>query len=289
MQRPLSVARLASPLRAWAGRIVFALLVATAFSLMLLSKADVAVIERARSAVDDAVAPLLDALSRPVATVNGIIDYAEELSDLRAENERLRVENDRLLSWQARAMELEAENKRLSALLNFAPDPVARSVTARVIGDQGGAFARSLLLSAGGDQGIDKGQAAMTGEGLAGRVVGAGERSARVLLLTDINSRIPVLVGEQRHRAMLAGNNSPEPKLLYLDPDVSLAAGDYVVTSGDGGAFPSGLPIGRVAATRQGTTAVRPFIDWDQLEVLRLVDYGQEREPGPLLAGAGRR
>jgi len=289
MQRPLSVARLATPLRAWASRLVFAFLVASAVTLMLLSKADVAVIERARSAVDDAVAPLLEALSRPVTTVNGIIDYAEEMAALRAENAKLRAENQRLITWQARAMELQAENRRLAELLNFVPDPEARSVTARVIGDQGGAFARSLLLNAGRLQGVDKGQAAMTGSGLVGRVVGAGHRSARVLLLTDINSRIPVLVGQQRLRAGLAGNNAPDPILLYLDGDAVVDAGDYVVTSGDGGLFPNGLPIGRVESIRDSRIAVRPFIDWDRLEVLRLVDYGMVAEPEGLLAEALQR
>lgn len=284
MQRPLSVARLATPVRAWAGRLAFALLVATAFTLMLLSKADVAVIERARSAVDDAVAPLLEALSRPVTTVNGIIDYAEEMADLRAQNAALKAENERLLAWQSRALELEAENRRLAALLNFVPDPVARSVSARIIGDQGGAFARSLLLNAGSAQGVDRGQAAMTGNGLVGRVVGTGERSARVLLLTDINSRIPVLVGEQRNRAVLAGDNSPEPHLLYVDPDVALKTGDYVVTSGDGGVFPSGLPIGRLSKVADGRTSVRPFVNWDRLEILRLIDYGVVRDSGPAVA-----
>ncbi len=284
MQRPLTVARLATPLKAWAGRLTFAFLVAAAFTLMLLSKADVAVVERARSAVDDAVAPLLEALSRPVTTVNGIIDYAEEMAALRAQNEALKAENERLLTWQARALELQSENKRLAALLNFAPDPEARSVSARIIGDQGGAFARSLLLNAGSLQGVGRGQAAMTGNGLVGRVVGTGERSSRVLLLTDINSRIPVLVGEQRHRAVLAGDNTPEPHLLYVDPDVQLGRGDYVVTSGDGGIFPNGLPIGRLSAIAEGKSAVRPFVNWDRLEILRLIDYGVVRDSEPTLS-----
>lgn len=286
MQRPTPVARLATPLKAWAGRLVFAFLVASAVTLTLLSKADVAVIERARAAVDDAVAPLLEALSRPVTTVNGIIDYAEEMAALRAENAHLRAENQRLVAWQARALELQAENRRLAQLLNFVPDPAARSITARVIGDQGGAFARSLLLNAGRLDGVDKGQAAMTGSGLVGRVVGAGQRSARVLLLTDINSRIPVLVGEQRHRAVLAGDNSTDPTLLYLDGDIRLQAGDYVVTSGDGGVFPNGLPIGRVATIIEGRVGVRPFIDWDRLEVVRLVDYGMVQGADRVLAEA---
>ncbi|MEO1192235.1 MAG: rod shape-determining protein MreC [Pseudomonadota bacterium] len=293
MQRPVSIAKIATPLRAWAGRIGFAFLVAFAFSLMLLSRADVGVIDRTRASLDDAIAPLLDALSRPVTTVNSIVDYAEEMAALRAENAELRAENEQLLTWQARTRELQAENQRLAELLNLTPDPQARSVTARVIGDQGGAFARSLLLGAGRNQGVDRGQAALTGDGLAGRVVGIGDRSSRVLLLSDLNSRIPVLVGEQRHRAVLVGNNAPDPLLRYVDPDVSLQPGDFVVTSGEGGIFPNGLPIGRVSALpgseSERPTVVRPFVNWDRLEVLRLVDYGLERERDAQLADSPAR
>jgi len=265
--------RLATPLKAWAQRFLFLLLAAAAFGLMLLGKADIAIIERARTAVQDAVAPLLEGLAKPVDTVNGIIDYASELATLQATNEALRAENERLLQWQATAREVMAENERLRLLLNFVPDPSARFLTARVVGDQGGAFARSILVSAGAAAGVAKGQAAMTGDGLVGRVAEVGNRSARILLLTDINSRIPVLVGGDRDRAVLVGNNSSEPEILYLADDARVAVGDYVVTSGIGGVLPPGLPVGLVARSASGVIAVRPFVDWDHLETVRLVDY----------------
>ncbi|HKY95734.1 MAG TPA: rod shape-determining protein MreC [Kiloniellales bacterium] len=266
--------RLATPLKAWAQRFLFLLLVAAAFALMLLGKADIALIDRARTAVQDGLAPLLDGLSKPIATVNGLIDYASELASLQAENEALRQKNQELLAWEAIARETAAENERLRALLNFVPDAAVGHRSARVIGDQGGAFVRSILVAAGTLDGVRRGQAAMTGEGMVGRVVSVGKRSARVLLLTDLNSRVPVLVGEARHRAMLVGDNSALPDLMYLDDGARLAVGDYVVTSGIGGVFPQGLPIGRVAAVEDGVAEVAPFVDWAHLEVIRLVDYG---------------
>ena len=266
--------RLATPLKAWAQRFLFLLLVAAAFALMLLGKADIALIDRARTAVQDGLAPLLDGLSKPIATVNGLIDYASELASLQAENEALRQKNQELLAWEAIARETAAENERLRALLNFVPDAAVGHRSARVIGDQGGAFVRSILVAAGTLDGVRRGQAAMTGEGMVGRVVSVGKRSARVLLLTDLNSRVPVLVGEARHRAMLVGDNSALPDLMYLDDGARLAVGDYVVTSGIGGVFPQGLPIGRVAAVDDGVAEVAPFVDWAHLEVIRLVDYG---------------
>ncbi len=283
-KRPGTVMRLATPLKAWAQRFVFLALAAAAFALMLLGKADIAIIDRARTAVQDAVAPLLDGLSKPIDSVNGIIDYASELANLQAMNQALREENERLLQWQSTARELMAENERLRQLLNFTPDPAARFISARVIGDQGGAFARSILVSAGAADGIAKGQAAMTGEGLVGRVADVGQRSARVLLLTDLNSRVPVLVGSNRDRAVLVGDNSAQPDIVYLEDDATVLLGDYVVTSGHGGVFPPGLPVGVVSRVADGIIEVNPFVDWEHLEVVRLVDYAL---PGLLDQPAG--
>lgn len=292
-KRPGTVLRLATPLKAWAQRFVFLLLAGSAFAVMLLGKADVALVERARTAVQDAVAPLLDALSRPIATVNGIIDYASEMANLRAENAALRAENARLRQWQVSGVELMTENQRLRQLLNFAPDPSARFVSARVIGDQGGAFVRSILIAAGTLDGVRKGQAVLTGEGLVGRVADVGQRSARVLLLTDINSRVPVLVGPDRDRAVLVGDNSGQPDLIYLGVDARPAVGDYVVTSGHGGVLPPGLPVGVVSRVANGLVSVRPFVDWEHLEFVRVIDFGlpgliEELSSGSLAAPRGR-
>lgn len=266
--------RLATPIRAWFGRFAFAALVALTFAVMILGKADIALFERVRTAVVDAVAPVLEGFSRPVETVNRVIDDVGELADLRAENDRLRQENERLLAWQAQARQLAAENTQLAQLLNLVLEQPVSFITARVIGDQGGAFVRSVLLAAGSADGVKKGQAALTGVGLAGRVAEVGGRAARVLLLTDINSRIPVLVGNSRNRAVLAGDNTAEPDLVYLLPDAQVAVGDYVVTSGQGGVIPPGLPVGEVSSVEDGIIQVRPFVDWDHMEYLRLADYG---------------
>jgi len=116
------------------------------------------------------------------------------LIDLRAENTRLREERARLLHWQTVARRLDSENKALRDLLNFKPVPEPTFITARVIVDSGGAFANSLVLNAGSRAGVAKGQAVVTGDGLVGRIHGVGARSARVLLVTDLNSRIPALI-----------------------------------------------------------------------------------------------
>ena len=92
----------------------------------------------------------------------------------------------------------------------------------------------------------------MTGDGLVGRVAELGDHAARILLLTDLNSRVPVVIEETRERAILSGDNTERPALAYLPPDARVSSGQRVVTSGSGGVLPAGLPIGTVTVGRDG-------------------------------------
>ena len=268
--------RLAQPIRLWVQRFTFLLLLAAAAGLMLLGKADTVLVERLRVAVTDSIAPLLDALSRPTAVVNDLIEHGRNVYGLALENRTLREENARLLQWQAVARRLEVENAALRGLTGYVPEAAASDISARVIGASGGAYVRSVLIAAGSRHGVRKGQAAVAGAGLAGRVTEVGDRSARVLLITDLNSRIPVVVEGSRDQAVLAGDNSDRPRLDYLRSNARVSPGDRVVTSGIGGIFPPGIPVGIVVGVGgvDGGFRVQPPIDWDRLEFLRLMDFG---------------
>ncbi|HEX9770833.1 MAG TPA: rod shape-determining protein MreC [Kiloniellales bacterium] len=277
------VLRLAQPVKAWVQRSALLLLVTAAVALMLLGRTQSGLVEKARAVVADGVAPILDFASRPISGTVDALESVQNLMALARENAALREANRRLRSWQAVAYRLEAENGALRELLRMAPDPRSRYVTARVVADNGGAFVRSVLVNAGARDGIVQGQAAVTGEGLAGRVAQLGGRSAQVLLITDMNSRIPVMLADSRERAVLAGNNTNRPALLYLSPRSRVEAGDRVLTSGDGGVFPAGLPVGVVAVSDDSTVRVQPFVDWERMEYLRLIDF----ELSGLLLSAG--
>lgn len=257
-------------------RFALVVLVLASFGLMLLGKADTVAVERLRVTVADAVAPVLDVISRPAESVADGVEYVRGLTRLHEENARLRAENETLLRWQSVARRLEAENDALKTLLNFAPEPAAAFVSGRVVADTGGAFAHSLLMLAGRADGVRKGQAVMTSEGLVGRVAAVGSRASRVLLITDINSRIPVVVGEGRQRAMLAGENTDRPRLIYLPSNAGVAPGDLVATSGVAGAFPPDLPVGVVASVEDGVVRVAPYVQRERLEMVRALDYGLE-------------
>jgi rod shape-determining protein MreC len=266
--------RLSIPVRQALSRLTLPVLIAVAFGVMLLGKADALLAERARMALADALAPLFGVISEPIATVHTAIADAGGLMSLRDENIRLREENDRLRQWQAVAMALDAENTALKANLHWIPDPAPSYVTARVVADAGGVYARAVLLSTGPNRVITKGQIALDERGLVGRVTEIGNRSARVLLITDINSRIPVTLESSRARAMLIGTNNARPRLMYWPEGSMPVEGERVVTSAEANAFPSGLPIGVVHYTANNVPEVEPFARLDRLEIVRIFDYG---------------
>jgi rod shape-determining protein MreC len=241
---------------------------------MLLGRAETRLVEQARMVVVDAVTPILDVLARPAATIAEGVEHVRDLAALRAENSRLRDENVRLMHWQTVARRLEHENRSLRAQLNYVPDPDPAFATARVVADTGGSFVHSLLINAGSRDGIRKGQAVVAGEVLVGRVAEVGLRASRILLLTDINSRIPVMIESSRTKAILTGDNSDRPKLSYLVGGITMSPGDRIITSGHGGAFPPGIPVGVISAVGEGTAVLEPFVQRHRLEYVTVVDFG---------------
>ncbi len=261
-------------LKLLAQRFAFLSMILISLGLMLVGKADGVLVERVRLAVGDVVAPVIEVIFRPATAIANAVNGVRELASLRADNGRLREENARLMHWQTVARHLDVENQALHAQLNFIPDPDASFITSRVIGDTGGAFVHSMLINAGSRDRVRKGQAVVSGETMVGRIIDVGLRSARVLLLTDINSHLPVMVEGTRARAILTGDNSDRPRLDYLSPNANVAPGDRVVTSGHGGVFPPGLPIGVVSSVQDGVIRVEPFVHRQQLEYVMVVDYG---------------
>jgi len=257
-----------------AHRSTLALLLLLSVAIMLIGKADPTLYERTRMAVSDVATPILDVMSRPVAAGAQMIDDIGEIAAVHARNETLREENQRLRRWRAVAQGLESENAKLREILNFTPPAPASFISGRVIGDSGGAFLRSVLVNVGSNHGVRKGAAAVDDAGLLGRVAEVGSWSSRILLVTDLNSRIPVLVGDARERAILAGDNTDRPRLDYLPAEISIRPGDLVITSGHGGAFPAGLPVGTVERMEDGELRVQPFLSPNRLEFVRLMDFG---------------
>lgn len=263
--------RLPAPVRTLLRRFNLILLLGVAATFMAVDKTGLEAGRNLRAAVADAAVPVMDALSRPIESVNLAVDEVVGLVNLRAENAELRLAVERLRHWETEARRLARENAALRNLSRLAPDRFPVFVTGRVVGDSGNAFVRAVLVNAGGDDGVREGHAAVTGEGLVGRVVDVGRGASRVLLLTDIGSRIPVVVERTGRHAVLAGDNSRRARLSYLPRSAGLAVGDRLVTSGQGGALPPGLPVGIVSELSEAGARVRPIADLGRLEYVRLI------------------
>jgi len=268
------VIRLSIPLRQALARLSLPVLIAAAFGTMLLGKADALLAERARTLLADSLAPFYAAFSEPARAVRNAIADAQDLLIIREENTRLREENERLRRWQAAALALESENAMMRRQLSFVPERAPAYHTARVIADGGGVYARAVLLAVPPDMQVRRGQIALDERGFVGRVTEVGARSARVLLATDMNSRIPVTLEGSRARAMMAGTNGARPRLQHWSDGSRPEEGERVVTSAEGMAFPAGLPIGVVRWTASGVAEVEMFARADRLDLVRLFDFG---------------
>ena len=263
-----------APLKSAAQRFAYSALVLLSIALMVIGRADGSLIEHIRTKTSDVLAPVLEAVTQPVTAVTDAVAHVRALTELYRENERLKTENAALMQWQQVARRLDNENSGLRALMNYQPEGSVWFITGRVIGTSGGAFSRNLLINRGTLDSVAKGQAVSAGSGLVGRVTEVGDRAARVLMITDLNSRIPVQIDGNHDRAILAGDNTDRPQLAYVGPHTKINVGDRIVTSGDGGVFPPGMPVGTVASVDGGNIRVEPFADLSRVEYLRVVDFG---------------
>ena len=249
------------PIRLITTRITPVILVLLCVTLVIAHRLESAPVEKLRTMVTDAAAPVLYAVSKPVSDFVSSFDGVATMRSLKAENIRLKEENAKLKEWYETALRLQAENQSFRDLLNVRADPELSFVTARVVSDPGGAFIKSVLLPVGAKDGLRKGGAVMSSEGLIGRVTEVGVRSSRVLLVTDLNSRIPVTIQNTRTKAILAGKNDDLMRLEHLPVDSGLTVGQRIVTSGDGGQLQPGIPVGEIAEISGDGVWVRPLGD----------------------------
>jgi len=279
MARDRSDESYARPVR----RLLLAVLVLCLIALVLVWRIDNPRVERMRAAIVDRVVPNMEWAMAPVVGVTRMLDDFQSYTRLYEQNERLREELQQMRAWREAALQLEQENARLLDLNRVQLNPELTFVTGIVLADSGSPFRRSVLINVGARDGMLDGWATMDGLGVVGRISGVGDRTARVLLVTDANSRIPVTVQPSGQQALLMGDNSTAPVLEFLEDPEDISAGDRIVTSGDGGLFPPGLLMGQVVFTTDGRMRARLAADLNRLSFLRVM----RSHPGTTLDDPG--
>ncbi|MBV0910980.1 rod shape-determining protein MreC [Anianabacter salinae] len=271
-------------------RILTGLVVLVLLATFLLWRIDSPRVERFRMALVDRVVPSFDWAMAPVSFAAGMVQDFQSYSRIYEQNQQLRRELQQMKAWKEAALQLEQQNAKLLDLNKVRLDPKLTHVTGIVLADAGSPFRQSVLLNVGRRDGIVDGWATTDGLGLVGRIAGVGENTARVVLLTDSNSRVPVTIQPSGQRALVSGDNTKLPLLDFIEDDDQIRPGDRIVTSGDGSVFPAGIAVGQVARAPDGRYRARLAADYERLDFLRVLRAMPKEpitDPGSLLAPEG--
>ncbi len=240
--------------------------------LMIVSAVKPRIFEGVRNSATEGFAPILIVAGLPFQNFALFLHDVTGFAQLQADKKRLQEENEKLREWYQMALLLDSENKSLRKLLNMAPMNEYTHVGARVMSDSGSTYAKSLLVAIGANQGVKKGNAVLSGDGLIGRIIDSSDNTARVLLVTDFNSRVPVVVENTSQHAIMAGNNSVRPRLIHLPQESDISIGARIVTSGYGGIYPHGIPVGLVQMAGNGSDyEIVLFANLDALQNVKIM------------------
>jgi rod shape-determining protein MreC len=241
----------------------------------------------ARGGFEAAAGPVGGVFAAPVRWAGAARDYVGGYFFAIGENRRLKAEIAGLRGWRDEAIAQKNINGRYEALLGLRTEPPVPMATGRAISESRGPFSNAKLIDVGSAKGVRIGNPVVTEHGLVGRVTGVTGGVSRVVLLTDVASRTPVMIERTDARAMLTGDGGDSPRLEFIRGSGSIKAGDRILSSGDGGGLPRGLPVGVAAKGVDGAWRVKLFSDHgaiDYVRVLLFQSFGQLVSPNALNA-----
>jgi rod shape-determining protein MreC len=219
------------------------------------------------------------------AVSDALLRTKENLSqfwNLYREHAELQTRVETLERELVNTEELEKENERLRKLLDFKKEVPGKTVPARVIGRDLAPWRRTLVIDKGSTDGVKNRMAVVNAEGLVGRVVEVAPFSARVVLLLDPESRVSTIFQESRDLGVAEGDGTTWLRVIHLDREATVKIRDRVLTSGLGGIYPKGIPIGIVETVgneKNGLelfAAVRPFVNFSKLEEVLCVTSSRD-------------
>ncbi|WP_339870816.1 rod shape-determining protein MreC [uncultured Brevundimonas sp.] len=240
-----------------------------------------------RSSADAVAGPVGGVFAAPVRWAGAASDYVGGYFFAVSENRRLKAQLADFQQQRDQVIALRNVNARYEAMLGVRTEPPVPMATARSISESRGPFNRARLLDVGSGKGVRVGNPVINEHGLVGRIIGTSPRVSRMLHLTDVASQTPVLIARSDARAILKGDGSGNPRLEFVRGVGSIEVGDRVLTSGDGGGFPRGLPIGVAAKGIDGSWRVKLFSDRGAIDYVRVMlfqDFGQLLESDDLNA-----
>lgn len=231
------------------------------------------------------LSPVLHPAARLSGTLEDVWDGYLRLIDTQRENLRLREDiralNTRLLEMQ----EALQSNQRLERLLEMKKNLKPATVAASVVGEDSTSWFRTLVINRGSSSLVRDGMAVIAADGVVGQTIKVAGEAARVLLLTDHSSGISATIQRSRARGVVKGKGEMLCSLEFATREEDVKVGDLVITSGIGGVFPRGVPIGEVTMVKRGeygifqTVSIRPSVNLAHLEEVLVVERGGYAQP----------
>ena len=222
-------------------------------------------------------------LSTPFVKLGDYFPFVQSRRLLAKQNGELRREND-ALRQQVRALgETGDENLRLHRLLSLKEPAATHTITARVIGRDASNWWESIQIDRGGNDGLHINMAVLNADGLIGKIVSVTKGESRVLLLTDPNCKVSALLQNTREPGIVAGVKrslrfSPHCVMTYVNREAKITPGESVISSGLGGVFPKGIPIGTVTGSLLNKQTgmyqdvqIKPAADFRRLEEVLVI------------------
>lgn len=246
--------------------------------ILLVSLSGFIKFDNLRGVTANTIAPAVSTLASPLRAFGSFLSNATSFNEMRAELDEVRRENERLNEWFHTAQLLGAENQSLRALLNVNLNGHPSFLTTRLVIDPKSPYVKSALIAAGRNDGIEIGQAVIGENGLLGRVIEVFSKTSRILMTTDINSRLPVRIAGTQQKAILGGTNENMLELDYVPQAITVEKGMKIITSGDGRLMPAGLPVGEIVAVREKKIEVAPYATYEQSNYVRVLKLPPDEE-----------
>lgn len=256
------------------GHLLFSL-VSLILLLSSLYAAEASVFKKARETALETAAPILKLFSGPIGWINDRVGDVGDYFRVLEQNKALREENAALRQWEEEARSLRSVISALEELDAYKAPPEARPINAFVIGEANEAYAHSMIVNAGSKEGAAVGFAAVDERGMIGRIVDVSANASRILLLNDIQSRIPVFVEGSFVEGLLVGRSTANPTIAItmLANGDRIEPGQRVITSGAGGVLPRGLAVGVVSRVTDKEAIVALAADYARTRLVRIINY----------------
>ncbi len=274
-----SLLRLRTYARVTAQKVSTFLLIAFSLLLLVVGKINENNLDSIRSNFNDITSYVIEIIGLPINSLTKAGNQINSLIFLYTDNKNLIFENNELYKWRDLAQRLLVENQELKKLLNAVNNIPNDFVTAKVIANSSGSYIKTITLNVGKAKGVSIGNAVINNWGMIGRVIEVGKRSSRVLLITDINSQIPIYFEKSKHKAILIGKNSDLLELKYLKPRVNISNNERIITSGEGGLLPRGLAVGLYIKNlneEENKIKILPTRNWDSFDNVNVIIYNNK-------------